>query len=279
VKYATIINDGRISFGPIVGDELIDLSHAVPTLAEALDGERRGELSGWIAGGQHVPLESSTFLPPIPRPNRILCIGINYATHAAESDRTTDTAYPVVFTRFASSLVGHEQHIVRPHVSDKFDYEGELAVVIGRRCRYVARDRALDIVAGYSCFMDGTLRDFQRHTTQFTPGKTFEQSGSFGPSIVDTDEVADPSRLMLRTLVNGEELQSACTSDLIHDIPALIAYCSTFTVLEPGDVIATGTPGGVGYARTPPRFLVPGDTVEVVVDDIGTLRNLVVDET
>ena len=137
---------------------------------------------------------------------------------------------------------------------------------------------ALDYVAGYACFQDGTLRDYQRHSSQFIPGKTFEQSGACGPFMVSADEVGDASALDLRTLVNGVEMQHASTADLIHDIPALIAYCSEFTQLQPGDVIATGTPGGVGYARTPPIFLVPGDTVEVVIERVGTLRNTVIDE-
>jgi 2-keto-4-pentenoate hydratase/2-oxohepta-3-ene-1,7-dioic acid hydratase in catechol pathway len=279
MKWASVDNAGATAFGPIVDGELVDLSARFATLADVIDFDRRDELSGATATAPRVTLQSTRFLPPIPAPRRILCIGVNYAAHAAESDRPSESTYPVVFTRFPSSLVGHESPIVRPHVSDRFDFEGELAIVIGRRCRYVTRDRALDVVAGYSCFMDGTLRDFQRHSSQFTPGKTFDNSGAFGPFIVSADEVPDPSRLTLTTLVNGKQMQHAPTSDLIHDIPALIAYCSSFTTLESGDVIATGTPGGVGYARTPPRFLVPGDVVEVVITEVGTLRNTVVDET
>ena len=245
MKFASIIHHASTAFGPIVDDELVDVSTHLPTLAGAIDLDRRDELTSAVATGRRIALSTATCLPSIPRPERILCIGVNYAAHRAESDRSHDSEHPVVFTRFPSSLVGHEQPIVRPPVSDHFDYEGELAVVVGRRCRYVTRERALDVVAGYSCFMDGPLRDFQRHTSQFTPGKTFDRSGAFGPFIVGADELPDASNLTLRTLVNGEEMQNA--------------YCSTFTTLEPGDVIATGTPGGVGYARTPPRLLVPGD--------------------
>ena len=278
MKFATIVTGSTVAFGPVEGDMLADVSAHFGSQAEALRLDRRAELDQVAATAPRVPLTGATFLPPVPEPRRILCIGVNYHAHRAESDRPSDSPYPTVFVRFPSSIVGHEQPIVRPHVSDRFDWEGELAVVIGREARYVAAADALDYVAGYACFQDGTLRDYQRHSSQFIPGKTFEQSGACGPFIVSADEVGDASALDLRTLVNGVEMQHASTADLIHDIPALIAYCSEFTQLEPGDVIATGTPGGVGYARTPPIFLVPGDTVEVVIESVGTLRNTVIDE-
>jgi 2-keto-4-pentenoate hydratase/2-oxohepta-3-ene-1,7-dioic acid hydratase in catechol pathway len=167
---------------------------------------------------------------------------------------------------------------VRPRASTKFDYEGELAVVIGRTARHVSRDRALEYVAGYTCFNDGSLRDWQGHSTQFTPGKNFEGSGAMGPWLVTSDELPDPAALHLTTRVNGDTVQSAPLSDLLFDVPALIEYISTFARLEPGDVIATGTPGGVGAYRTPPLWLRPGDVVEVEIDRIGVLRNSVIDE-
>lgn len=267
-----------IVFGPIVEDHLVDVSHVFADPRDALDLAARPVLDRAIASGAHVAVDELRWLPPVPMPRRILCIGVNYATHRAESDRSAEGEQPVVFTRFASSFVGHGEPIERPPVSDQFDFEGELAVVIGRRARYLSPNDALSAVAGWTCCMDGTLRDFQRHTSQFTPGKNFERSGGIGPWIVTADELPDAADLQLTTTVSGEVMQSASTRDLIHDVADLIAYCSTFTTLEPGDVIATGTPGGVGYARTPPRFLVPDDVVEVTIEHVGTLRNVVIDE-
>jgi 2-keto-4-pentenoate hydratase/2-oxohepta-3-ene-1,7-dioic acid hydratase in catechol pathway len=278
MRFATIHHDGRLAFGAVDGDHLIDVSASFRSPAEALSLGDDSRLACTDVTGQRIPLAGAVFAPPVPQPQRILCIGVNYAAHRAESDRPSDSPYPTVFVRFPSSVVGHGEPIVRPHVSDRFDWEGEMAVVIGRTGRYIKPADALTHVAGYTCFNDGTIRDYQRHTTQFTPGKTFDRSGACGPWVVTADEIPDPSALHLRTLVNGAEMQSAPTSHLIHDVPALIAYCSQFTALEPGDLIVTGTPGGVGYARTPPVFLAPGDVVEVEISGIGTLRNEVVDE-
>ncbi len=226
-----------------------------------------------------VPLSSVTLLPPIPEPRRILCIGLNYHAHRAETGRGQDTEHPTVFTRFPSSLVGHGVPIEVPRASSKLDYEGELAVIIGKPGRAIPAADALDHVAGYSCFMDGSVRDYQRHTSQFTPGKNFDRSGSFGPWLVTPDEVPDPTALRLQTRVNGEVLQDATTDLLIFDLPTLISFCSIFTTLEPGDVIATGTPGGVGSARDPQIWLTEGDTVEVDISGIGILSNPVVSES
>lgn len=271
--------DGQLVAGPVVGDELIDVSPSLGSMLQLIDVDRRPDIEAAARSSAHHRLDQLQWLPPITEPRRILCIGVNYATHAAESDRApTGTEHPVVFTRFPSSLVGHEQPLIRPRASTAFDWEGELAVVIGRRARHVDAADAHRMIGGWSCFNDGTLRDFQRHTSQFIPGKNFDDSGSFGPWIVTPDELPDASALDIATTVNGQTMQHASTSDLIHPIDRLIAYCSTFTTLEPGDVIATGTPGGVGYARTPPIFLVPGDVVEVTIEGIGTLRNTVVDE-
>jgi 2-keto-4-pentenoate hydratase/2-oxohepta-3-ene-1,7-dioic acid hydratase in catechol pathway len=267
----------------VVADRVHDVSDrwASPQLmlTAATDATGRDELLAAAGAAPGVPLDDVDLQPPVPAPARIICVGVNYADHAAESDRAPEPAgHPVLFTRFASSLVGHGAPIVRPAASSAFDYEGELAVVIGQRVRGAGRDRALAAVAGYACFMDGTLRDFQRHTSQFTPGKNFDRSGAWGPWVVTVDEVGDPARLELTTTVDGEVLQHASTALLINDVPSLVTYCSTFTTLEPGDVIATGTPGGVGYARTPQRFLVPGNAVSVSISRIGTLTNVVTDE-
>ena len=207
---------------------------------------------------------------------KILCVGVNYRPHIEEMGREVP-GYPVVFTRFPSSLVDDGEDLVRPRISEQYDFEGELAVVIGRTARHVQRAEALDYVAGYCCFMDGSVRDWQRHTTQFTPGKNFEQSGAIGPMVAAAD-IPDPSVLELTTRLNGVVMQQGRVAELVFDIPTLIAYCSTFAELQPGDVIATGTPGGVGAARTPPVWLKGGDVVEVEISQIGVLRNPVRDE-
>ncbi len=187
--------------------------------------------------------------------------------------------YPVVFVRFADSIVGHGQPMIRPSDSVQFDYEGELAVVIGRRARRVSRAAALDYVAGYACFNDGSVRDYQRHSQQFTPGKNFHASGSFGPWLVTADEVPDPRKLRLSTRLNGEVVQDESVGELCFDVAQLIEYCSKWAELDPGDVIVTGTPGGVGAGRKPPLWMKAGDTVEVEISKLGVLRNPIADET
>lgn len=207
---------------------------------------------------------------------KILCVGVNYRPHIEEMGREVPD-HPVVFTRFASSLVADGEPIIRPSVSGQFDFEGELAIVIGKTARHVSREEAFDYIGGYCCFMDGSVRDWQRHTAQFTAGKNFEKSGAIGP-VVDATRVGDPTALELTTRVNGDVMQRGCIADLVFDIPCLVEYCTTFAELRPGDVIATGTPGGVGAARTPPMWLQDGDVVEVEIPGVGHLRNPVQDE-
>ena len=184
----------------------------------------------------------------------------------------------MIFARYPDSQVGHGQPMLRPRESVQLDFEGELAVVIGKVARRVPAARALDYVAGYSCYNDGSIRDWQRHTSQFTPGKTFPGTGGFGPWLVTTDEIPDPAKLTYETRLNGQVMQKAPLSDLVFDVPALVAYCSIFTTLNPGDVIVTGTTGGVGAFRKPPLWMKPGDVVEVEISGIGTLRNTIADE-
>jgi len=213
-----------------------------------------------------------------PDTNRkILCVGVNYRPHIEEMGREIP-AYPVVFIRFPGSLVNDGEPLLRPRISEQFDFEGELAIVIGKPARHASRDNALDYVAGYCCFMDGSVRDWQRHTMQFTAGKNFDKSGAIGP-MAPAANIPDPTQLQLVTRVNGEVMQQGCVADLVFDIPALIEYCSTFTELLPGDIIATGTPGGVGAARKPPVWLRDGDLVEVEISGLGVLRNAVRDES
>ena len=212
-----------------------------------------------------------------PDANRkILCVGVNYRPHIEEMGREIPE-YPVVFVRFPGSLVSDGEPMLRPRVSEQYDFEGELAIVIGKVARHVSRDDAYDYIGGYCCFMDGSVRDWQRHTGQFTAGKNFERSGAIGP-MVPAAQVPDPTALQLTTRVNGKIMQEGHIGDLVFDIPALVEYCSTFTELQPGDIIATGTPGGVGAARKPPVWLRDGDLVEVEISGLGVLSNLVRDE-
>ncbi|MDP6437686.1 MAG: fumarylacetoacetate hydrolase family protein [Gammaproteobacteria bacterium] len=246
-----------------------------PDLKSVLAAEAYAELASTDIA-ETVSITEAVFEPLIPNPGRIFCVGINFLAHMKEMGREPPD-YPWLFTRFADSQVGHGQPMLRPPESEKFDFEGELAVVIGKVTHRVKAADALDYVAGYSCFNDGSIRDYQRHSTQFTAGKNFYHSGSFGPWLVTTDEIPDPTALNLETRLNGEVMQQAPINDLKFDIPALIEYCSIFCRLQPGDVISTGTPGGVGFARTPPVWLKPGDTIEVEIDGIGVLENPIVD--
>lgn len=219
-----------------------------------------------------------TYLPPFQAPPKIICVGLNYVDHAAESKMTPPT-YPTLFTRFATSLVGHNQPLIRPHLSEKLDYEGELVAVIGKSGRYISRERALDHVAGYSIFNDGSIRDYQMKTPQWTVGKNFDGTGGFGPSFVTSDEVpAGASGLKLQTRLNGQVVQSASTTDMIFDVVSLVSIISEAITLEAGDVIVSGTPAGVGAARKPPLWMKAGDVCEVEIEGLGILRNPIADE-
>ncbi|MCP4300443.1 MAG: fumarylacetoacetate hydrolase family protein [Gammaproteobacteria bacterium] len=273
--------DGQLSYGLADGSRVREASfefrQRFRDLRAVIAAGAGNELSENVGDTNH-SASDVRFVPVIPNPDKILCVGVNYRPHIEEMGRQIPD-YPVVFIRFPASMVGHDEPILRPSASQQFDFEGELAVVIGKRARNVTRETALDHVAGYCCFMDGSIRDWQRHTSQFTAGKNFHKSGAMGPCIVTADEIPDPSVLQLRTVVNGEVMQHGQVSDLVFDIPSLIEYCSTFSELLPGDVIATGTPGGVGAARTPPVWLKSGDTVEVEIPGVGTLRSPVLDES
>jgi 2-keto-4-pentenoate hydratase/2-oxohepta-3-ene-1,7-dioic acid hydratase in catechol pathway len=272
--------DGRASFGIATADGVIDAGARLglgglreALLAGALDRVR--ELAG--RAPDHA-LADIAFLPVIPdAAAKIWCTGINSLPHIAEMGRERPE-HPVLFVRFADSVVGHGAPLVRPAASVQYDYEGELAVVIGRRARHVRRDDALDHVAGFSCFNDGSVRDFQWHSPQWTAGKNFHASAAFGPWLVTRDEQPDPRALHLRTRLNGATVQDASVAELCFTVADIVAYCSIWTQLEPGDVLVTGTPGGVGAGRNPPMWLKPGDVVEVDIAGVGVLRNTVVDE-
>ena len=242
-------------------------------------GEHGAALDPGLArrAGVRMALSAVDLLPAVPNPPKIVCVARNYAEHAREAGLAV-SEIPILFARFPSTLVAHGAPIVRPRVSEQLDWEGELAVVIGRGGGHIARADALAHVAGYSIFNDVTVRDYQFRVTQYTAGKNFRASGPFGPHLTLTDEIPDPSTLEIVTDVSGIEMQRASTADMIFDVPTLIEHVSEFIDLEPGDVIATGTPAGVGFKRDPPRFLVAGDVVQVTITAIGTLSNPVVAE-
>lgn len=266
--------DGKASFGRLDGQTIFDLgggAHASLKAAIAADALAS------LVDGEAFALDAVRLLPVIPDPEKILCVGLNYATHVAETGRE-QKEHPAIFTRYADSLIAQGEAMVRPGESTRFDYEGELAIIIGRKGRRIAPEKAWDHIAGYAPFNDGSIRDWQRHNIQFTPGKTWPGTGGFGPAMVTPDEIADLGAQRVQTRLNGELVQDQPISDMIWDIPAIIAYCSTFTDLNPGDVIATGTPGGVGDKRKPPLYMKAGDVVEISVGVIGTLTNPVIDE-
>ena len=266
--------DGTASFGRIDGEAIVELAgEAVPSLKAALTD---GSLAT-LADGATFAVADVVPLPVIPDPAKILCVGLNYAEHVKETGRE-QKAHPAIFVRYADSLVADGQPMVKPTVTERFDYEGELAVVIGKPCHKITAADAMAYVAGYSAFNDGSARDWQRHNIQFTPGKTFPGTGGFGPALVTADEIDDLGALRVQTRLNGELVQDQAIADMIWDIPTVIEYISAFTPLAPGDVIATGTPGGVGDKRTPPLYMNAGDKVEVSIGTIGTLTNRIIDE-
>lgn len=280
MKFASFLIDGRPSWGLIDGDTAIDLGALPGQAADLRAAIATGALAtaaARSAAAPRHPIAAITWLPVIPNPGKILCVGLNYEDHRKETGREP-SGHPTIFTRFANSQTGHLAPLIRPRLSTDFDYEGELALVIGRAGRHIPRAAALEHVTGYACYNDGSVRDWQRHTSQFTPGKNFVESGPFGPWLVTPDEMGPLGPQRLQTRVNGQVVQDARLDQMIFDIPRQIEYCSSFTRLEPGDVIVTGTPGGVGSRRTPPLWLKPGDVVEVEIDRVGLLRNTVQDE-
>lgn len=273
--------DGRVGYGIATADGIVDASRrlgpSLPSLRAVLEHQRLDALSALSDTAADFSLAEVQLLPPLPEPPKLIMIGLNYRAHQLELGLPTPKN-PVVIGRFANSQVGHLQPLVCPAVSEQFDYEGELAVVIGRRARAVSAAEGLGCVAGYSCYMDGTVRDFQKHSSQVTPAKSFPGSGAFGPWVVTADEIPDPGKLELVTRLNGQTVQSTSTGDMIWTVAELVAYLSVCFELQPGDVICTGTTNGVGSMRSPPLWLKPGDHIEVEIGAIGTLVNPVVAE-
>jgi 2-keto-4-pentenoate hydratase/2-oxohepta-3-ene-1,7-dioic acid hydratase in catechol pathway len=278
MKLLSFAADGKEFFGAVSGDGIVTLNERVgqPSLSAALAaGAMAAMRKAAQEGKPDRKLADVKFLPVIPQPGKILCAGVNYRSHAAEVGRELPKQ-PSMFIRFTDTLVGHDGEMIRPTVSDNFDYEGELTLVIGKGGRHIKAEQALDHVAGYTIFVDGSVRDYQKFSV--TSGKNFPGTGPLGPWLVTTDEIPDPSKLTLTTRLNGQQVQHSTTDKLIYSIPQIIAFCSDFTALSAGDIIATGTPEGVGHSRKPPLWMKPGDTLEVEITGIGTLRARIVDE-
>ena len=282
MKFLSFIRMGKPTFGAVSGQGIVPLGGrfdpTVNTLRVAIEQSRLIDAAEYA---QERDAELSwadvTLLPVIPDPSKILCIGLNYQKHKIETGRP-DADHPTVFTRFADSQVAHGQPMVKPASSERFDYEGEMAIIIGKGGRNIPMESALDHIAGYSCYNDGSIRNWQRHTSQFTPGKNFPATGGFGPYMVTPEEVGDYKNLPIQTRLNGKIVQKASLADLIFPLEDLISYCSAFTPLSPGDVIVTGTPGGVGDRRDPPVYMFDGDVIEVNIGHLGTLVNPIIDE-
>ena len=278
MKLLSFRADGKNLFGALSGDGIVTLNDKVgqPSLAAALAASGVNTLIKAAHGAApDRKLADIKFLPVIPQPNKILCAGVNYRAHAAEVSRELPKQ-PSMFIRFTDTLVGHGGAMIRPKPSDNFDYEGELALVIGKSGRHIPAERALDHIAGYTIFVDGSVRDYQKFSV--TSGKNWPGTGPLGPWLVTTDEIPDPSKLTLTTRLNGQQVQHSGTDKLIYAIPQIVSFCSDFTALSPGDIIATGTPEGVGHGRKPPLWMKPGDTLEVEITGIGILRATIVDE-
>jgi 2-keto-4-pentenoate hydratase/2-oxohepta-3-ene-1,7-dioic acid hydratase in catechol pathway len=280
MKLVSFTLSGRDSYGIVTGDGIVDLGRRLgerwPSLRAAIAGGALGD-RGLAGEKPDVALSRVRLLPPIPDPDKIICVGLNYRAHAAEAGMKVPEN-PTVFLRLTNTLVGHDGAMVCPSISGKFDYEGELALVIGKEGRHIRPQDALGHVFGYACFNDGSIRDVQMgHSV--AAGKNFHKTGGFGPWLVTADEIGDPRRLTLLTRLNGTEVQRTGLDDLIFDIPTLVSYCSGWTPLLPGDVISTGTPSGVGFARKPPLWMKPGDVVEVEIGGVGVLRNPIVAES
>jgi len=266
-SYGAVTNNGIVDLGRRLGNRYSDLRTLL---------ERNGLEEARKAAGSPADYKESdvTWLPVIPNPGKIVCVGLNYEEHRQETGRDK-TEQPALFLRLAESQVGHKQPILRPRESKNLDYEAEIALVIGRAGRRISQKDSWNHIAGYSCYNDGSVRDWQRHTIQWTAGKNFASTGGFGPWMVTADEIPAGALLTLSCRLNGERMQHATTEQMIFKIPKLIEYISSFTTLAPGDVIVTGTPGGVGARRNPPVWMKPGDKVEIEIDKVGVLVNTI----
>lgn len=277
MKLASFVHQGIRSYGIVKADGVINLGRRL--------GDRYSDLKSLLAANAlneaqqltgetpDLSFDALEFLPVIDNPGKILCVGMNYADKRKEFDQHNPA--PTLFVRFADSQTGHQTPVLKPRHSSEFDYEGELAVIIGKSGENISREAALSHVGGYSCYMDGSARDWQH--TWFTAGKNWRQTGAFGPWMTTADEIPDPHSLAIRTWLNGRMVQEDNTASMIHKVAELIEYISTFTRLNAGDVIITGSPGGVGKKRNPPLFMNAGDRIEVEIENIGHLSNVIMD--
>lgn len=282
MKLATFSHDGTTTWGALTDAGLVDLRQALdgryPSIRDLLAADGLAQAKAALSRNlRAIPLDEVTFLPVIPNPDKIVCAGVNYEEHRIEANIRA-SQYPTIFLRVPGSQTGHDRPIPRPPESVELDYEGEIAIVIGKPGRRISPDAAFDHVAGYAPYNDASIRDWQRHSGQWMSGKNFAETGAFGPWMMTSDEIAPGEVLTVETRLNGQVMQHAATDMMIFSIPELIAYVSAMVELLPGDVIVTGTPGGVGVKRTPQVFMKPGDVVEVEVSRIGVLRNAIVAE-
>ena len=278
MKLLSFSRNNKATWGVATDAGVIDCGSLFPTLRAALEANGLDKVKAFAAGrAADAKLTDITFLPVIPDPGKIICVGLNYQDHVKETKRD-NTENPALFIRLAESQVGHNQPILLPPESTHLDFECEIAVIIGKAGRRISEKDSWSHVAGYAPYNDGSVRDWQRHTIQWTAGKNFSKTGGFGPWLMTRDEIADDEELSIETRLNGQVMQHSTTKHMIFSIPVLIKYISTFTSLQPGDVIVTGTPGGVGARREPPVWMKAGDKVEIELGKVGTLVNTIAKE-
>ena len=281
MKLATFKTSKGASYGAVTDSGIVDLGRRLgsqyPDLKSVIAGNAFSKIKPFLSESPDHKLADIQWLPVIPNPDKILCVGLNYQDHVVETGRD-NTEQPAIFVRVADSQVGHRQPILRPRESTHLDFEAEIAVIIGKGGRRISQKDSWSHIAGYSCYNDGSVRDWQRHTIQWTAGKNFHCTGAFGPWMVTADEIPPNTKMTLSCRLNGERMQHATTEQMIFKIPKIIEYCSAWTTLNPGDVLVTGTPGGVGARRTPPLWMKPGDKVEIEIDKVGILENVVADD-
>lgn len=282
MRFVSFEHQSRASYGLWIDEQHwlqvpADFAARFPDLKSVIAaGELEALEAATRATGIEVNAQQARLLPVIPNPGKVLCVGLNYKSHVAEMKRN-DSAYPAIFTRFADSLTAHNAPLPKPAATQRFDFEAELAVIIGKAGRNISQDQSWDHITGFACFNDGTARDWQRHTHQWTPGKNFPATGPLGPFMATRQAIPDVNVLTLQSRLNGQVMQHASLADLIFTLPVIIEYLSGFTELSPGDVIATGTPGGVGDKREPPVYMKAGDVIEIEITGLGILRNVVTD--
>lgn len=278
MKLASYLSAGKPGYGVMLEEGIIDLSarfgNKYPDLKSLLNDSAALTCASQIQADSLISFDSIEFLPVIPNPNKILCVGMNYKEKRKEFSATENAM--TLFTRFSDSQIGHLQNVIKPAYTNQFDYEGELAIIIGKPCYRVKADDAFHYIAGYSCYMDGSVRDWQYEW--FTAGKNWLKTGAFGPCLTTIDEVPDLDGLTIQTILNNQRVQHDFLGNMVYKVPNIIEYISTFTPLAPGDVIITGSPGGVGKKRNPPLFLQTGDKLEVIIDNIGHLTNTIANE-